>query len=477
MRFKGTWILMLSCLGLAAFIYFYEIKGGEEREKAGEAEKRFWMIESNEIKQIELLPQDEKIVAVINNDEEWTIQAPRTLQADSDEWNRLADQAAELKFDSILEETASDPAIFGLQPARGHVTITTKNDTEYTVFIGDKNPTGNRTYAMVSNRDGIFLAPSSLSTTFDKKLDDLRNRTVLRFEQTEVQTMDIKNSKGPDIHLVKDENDRWWMEETGRVAADSPAIRGILNALSLGRIPEFFNDDPEKYSNLGIEKPWTDVSLTYGPNNAIKRLSIGSEKENLNQKRASKESTGLEDASATTIYLARDTSRPELFFVEKDLVDKLNKSLNELRDKAIASFQRWDADSISLQNANGRFSFTKEAGEWFFGEDKKKADFDVVSGILDALESDSLDLIDNPKNLSEYGLDTPTVHVIVKQGDEILTDCSFSKKTEENIFARTSSDPAVKIVEPDIYEKLSKDESDFIETEALPESALETSEE
>ena len=137
MRFKGTWILLLICLALGCFIYFYEIKGGEEREKAKEAEKRFWVIEGNQIKQIELLPPDEKIVAVRKNADEWTIQEPRVLEADSNELNQLADKAAELKFESVLEETAPELSKFGLEPALSSVVITTEDGEKYTIFIGD----------------------------------------------------------------------------------------------------------------------------------------------------------------------------------------------------------------------------------------------------------------------------------------------------------------------------------------------------
>ena len=33
MRFKGTLVLLLLCAGFGGFLYFYEIKGGEKREK------------------------------------------------------------------------------------------------------------------------------------------------------------------------------------------------------------------------------------------------------------------------------------------------------------------------------------------------------------------------------------------------------------------------------------------------------------
>jgi hypothetical protein len=470
MRFKGTWLLMILCLALGVFIYFYEIKGGQERDKAKEAETRLWMIEGKDIKKIELHPPTGEITAVRTSDTEWSIQSPRPLEADSEELNRLADKAAELKYDSVLEESASDAAQFGLEPARSSVTITTVDDKKHTLFIGDQNPSGNRTYARVSDRNELFLMSSSLPETFDKKLDDLRNHSVLRFGQSEVHTLDITNPKGT-LHLVKDASDRWWIEGKHRVAADSPAVRGILNALSLGKIPEFFDESPEKYPNLGLKKPRFEVSLTYGNNNAIKHLSIGAEKSALPAKEVEEK-----PAADSAIYLAKDASRPELFFVKQDLVDKLNTSAGELRDKAIASFQRWDVDSITMENPHGQFALTKEGGEWFIGGDKKRADFDTVSGILDALESKSTGLIDNPGAMADYGLDKPTVHVVLKQGDKILADCSFGEKTKDKIYARLAGDPAVKAVDPENYNKLLKDEADLTEKKPSPEPASKATE-
>ncbi|MEJ2108837.1 MAG: DUF4340 domain-containing protein [Acidobacteriota bacterium] len=472
MRFKGTWILLLVCLALGCFIYFYEIKGGEEREKAKEAEKRFWMIEGNQIKQIELLPPDETIVAARKNADEWIIQKPRELEADSDELNQLAGKAAELKFESVLEETDPDLSAFGLDPARSSVVITTETGEKHSLYIGDTNPTGSRTYAKVSGRDEIFLAPASLYATFDKKLEELRNHSVLNFEQSETKTLHITNPKGT-ISLVKDENDQWWFEGENRIAADSPAVRGILNALSFGKIPEFFDEDPEQFRNLGLDKPRLDVRITYGTDKAIKHLSIGSKKSDLR----SKEMRSASEPSEAPLYLAKDASRPELFFVDEELFDKLNTSLNDLRDKAIATFQRWDVDSIQLDNIQGNFSFTKDGGEWFFGDDKKKADFDAVSAILDALESDATDWIDKPKALSAYGLDNPAVHVVLRQGVKILTECSFGQTAEDKIYAQTSGDRTIKVVNADNYANLAKGEADFIEKETTPEPGPETDEE
>ncbi|MBN2243809.1 MAG: DUF4340 domain-containing protein [Acidobacteria bacterium] len=462
MRFKGTLILLLVCIGVGCFIYFYEIKGGEEREKARESENRFWMTEGKDIQQIELSPKGEKIAAARKNEKEWIIQLPRLLEADSAELDRLADRAAEMKFESILEESGADPAKFGLEPAQSGVKIKTAAGEEYEIFFGDRNPSGDRNYAKVSNRGEIFLVASSLSGAFEKKLDDLRNRSILRFEQPEVRTLAVKNPKD-DIRLVKDGDDRWWIEGEGRIAADSPAIRGILNALSLEKIPEFFDEDPGDYANASLDEPFIDVSLTYGEDKALKKLRIGSNKAGLRKRSGEEKPPDAGASSADTLYLAKDESRPELFFVGQDLVDKLNKSADELRDKALAAFQRWDVDSIILENPNGNFAFTKESGEWFLGDAKNKADFDAVNGILDALESDALELIDKPGSLSSYGLDKPAVRVVLKQKDRVVADCSLGRTTEKGVYARIQADPAVKVMGPESYEKLTKNEEDFIE--------------
>ena len=471
MRFKGTLILLLVCIGIGCFIYFYEIKGGEEREKAKEAESRFWMIESKDIQQIDLPAPEGQIVAVRKNKDEWIIQSPRRLEADSAELNRLADAAAEIKFESILEENDADPAKYGLDSDATGFKIKTGEDKEYEIRFGDKNPAGNLMYARVQGRNEVFLVSSSLENTFNKKLEDLRNRSILRFEQPEVQTLTIKNQKG-DIHLVKDSGDRWWIEGKNRIAADSPGIRGILNALSLGTIPEFFDEDPGDYTNATLDKPIIDVSLTYGKDKALKELILGPKKTSLRRKKTAGKPPEAGASTAETLYLAKDKSRPELFFVKQDLVDKLDKSVEELRDKALAAFQRWDVDSILLENSNGSFSFTKENGEWFLGDAKKKADFDAVTGILDALESDALELIDAPEALPKYGLDKPAVRVILKQKDSVLADCSFGKTTDKGVYARVEGDPAVKVVDLENYEKLTKNQEDFVEPPETAESEI-----
>jgi len=472
MRFKGTLVLLIACLALGSFIYFFEIKGGKQREKEEQAEKQFWKLEAKDIRQIDLISSNQHISAARKGETDWVITAPRSLDADSEEFSRLASSASSLQRDSVLDPDVSDPARFGLSPARFSLKLKTKEGKEYGIDFGNNNPTGNSTYAAIPGSKAVYLVSAAAASALDKKLDDLRNHTVLSFDQPEAQSLNLKSSKG-DLHLVKDGNDRWWIEGTHRVAADSPLVRGILNALSLGRIKEFLAGEAADYTNLGLEKALVEASVTYGKNKAIKRLVIGSPKsaivkkggKELAQEGTQAEASGAEPSSSQ-LYLAKDESRADLFFVDKDVVDKLLKTADDLRDKALASFQRWDIDSINLSNSKGNFDFHKRGGEWFLGDKGKKAKWDAVNGILDAMEKPVKKLIDSPSAFSAYGLDKPAIRVVLKQGNAVTVECTLGKAAKDGVYAQLKGDPSVKVADPESYEKLDKSEADLTEPPA-----------
>lgn len=462
MRFKGTLLLLIAVLALGSYIYFYEIKGGEKREQAKESESRFWKIEGNDIQQIELVSPGRLITAVRKSETHWVLTTPLQYDADADELNRLASSASEIKKESVVEEKASDLAKFGLNPPQSGLRIKTKDGKVFALDFGLKNPTGNSAYASLPNQKQVFLVPSHVVNAFEKKVDDLRNRSVLSFDQPETQFLSIKSSKGV-FELIKDSDDRWWFGGKGLRAADSPGVRGILNTLSMGKISEFFNENPDHYANLNLDKPLVEVTLTYGKDKAIKRLIIGSEKSKLQAK--GKKAAGAAE-TAPVLYLAKDASRPDLFFVEKDLVDKLFIPPDSIRDKALVPMQRWDVDAIVLSNTKGSFVFSKSGGEWFFGDKKKKAKWDAVNGILDTLEKPVKGWVDNPSSASIYGMDKPGIRIVLKQGSRILAECSFGKAAKDGIYAQIKGDSSIKIADPDGLSQLDRGEADFIEVPA-----------
>jgi hypothetical protein len=468
MRFKGTLVLLLVCAALGGFVYYYEIKGGEQREKAKQEEKQLWKLESNNVQQIDLILPDQHITAVRTGEKEWKLTAPRALDADSDELNRLASSVADMSRESVVEPNASDLAKFGLNPAEATLSFKMKDGTERKIRFGQNNPTGSSTYAALEGKSEVLLVPTHVASTFKKKLIDLRNRSVLKFEQFETQSVDLQTQKGV-VRLVK-EGDRWWIQGKERWAADSSAVNGLLSALATTQVKDFFDDNSGSYPSLGLDKPLLDVKLTVGKDKGIKHLTVGLEKSKLTKAGKSKAEPKADKKDDTTpaaseLYVARDESRTELFFVDKEFVDKLVKEPKDFRDKALAAFQRWDIDVVFLKNSKGEFTFTKSgtSGDWVMGDAKKKTKWDGVSGILDAMEKPVKEFVENPGAPSIYGLDKPQVRVVLKQGANVKVDCVFGKEAKEGVYAQIRGESSIKIADKESLEKLNKGETDFLE--------------
>lgn len=473
MRFKGTLLLLVLCAGLGAFLYFYEIKGGEKRDKAKQEEKVVWKVPADDVQQLDLITPDLHLTAVRSADKQWQITAPRPLDADADELNRLVTSAADISREEIVEENAAALAPFGLDPAQSTISLKTKDGKDYAIRFGSNNPLGSSTYAALAGKSQVFLVTSYVAGNFNKKLEDLRNHAILKFEQSETQSLDVQNSKGK-LNLTK-EGDRWWIQGKEKWPADASAVTSLLGDLSGGRVKEFFDDNPEEYAALGLDKPVLDLRLTVGKDRGIKHLVVGLEKTKLVKKgQKAKPEEKKADAAPPVLYLARDDSRPELFFVEKEFVDKFLKTPDELRDKTLASYQRFDIDNITVTGPKGTVMLVKsQSGDWEVGKDKKKAKWDAVNEIFDVLEKPVKEFVDAPGALSNYGLDNPPIKVVLKQGATVKADCIFGKEAKDGVYVQVAGEPFVKVADKECLTKLSKAEADYLEPPPAPATPAE----
>ena len=138
---------------------------------------------------------------------------------------------------------------------------------------------------------------------------------------------------------------------------------------------------------------------------------------------------------------AEQDSRTRLFDIDKDSVDR-----------------------VEVENERGTFVFTRDGGGWLLdGTPPVPADSTAVEDVVFALNALRVDqVLEEPEDLSVYGLDTPRFEVTVSSGAEhhrlvVGDDTPFGGKT----YVLAGDDPAVKLVSYPLRSKLNRGRTDW----------------
>ena len=121
MTLKTNTIIGLIFLGLLAFVYFYEIKGGEERRKEAEKSKRLVDFKDGEVLRIELVRGDSALV-LTRGVEGWKLNSPVVDGADQDAVERYLRNLQESEREKTIVDSAavtdSEVVKYGLDTPR-----------------------------------------------------------------------------------------------------------------------------------------------------------------------------------------------------------------------------------------------------------------------------------------------------------------------------------------------------------------------
>lgn len=93
------------------------------------------------------------------------------------------------------------------------------------------------TYVRVADEDEVYTVDGFLESTFNRSLNDFRNKTLVRLESEEITKISFNY---PDSGFVAEKrNNKWWI---GTVAADSNKMKTYLNQLSFKNATTFADD-------------------------------------------------------------------------------------------------------------------------------------------------------------------------------------------------------------------------------------------
>ncbi|MEE3234091.1 MAG: DUF4340 domain-containing protein [Candidatus Latescibacterota bacterium] len=390
MKFKTNLVIGIVFAALLTFVYLYEIKGGEERRQAAEQSKKMLDFNVSEVTQLVVLNGEERI-EISREENDWVMLSPVQDEADSEAVDRYLRNLNESEREKTVVDSAEAlaPGVFGeygLESPRLSVFVETKQGPLDTLLFGIDAPTDRFTYVRTTGPNPkIDVVRAWRYDNLEKTPFDLRNRKLSNLSQNDVTAIRRVSVDAKDIVLAKSVSS-WQLKAPIMASADRDSVEALLGNIQNAEIIEFVNENPntndlEQYG-LTIDQATrldfvakdidAEGDLFSGTFDEIDVLFIG---------RRDKDGR----------YFARNPERTSVFLVDSTLVQQLQFSVFDLRDKTPIRFSRDHVTNIQIKR-NGAFGFevSKDtAGVWIL---KKPAEEPAKSWKVNALLTDLLDL-------------------------------------------------------------------------------------
>jgi Domain of unknown function (DUF4340) len=467
----GAAILVLA--GLGSYIYFVESKRAPKKE--GEREKiTILAVDKTKATEVRIAASGAEEIRVKKEGDGWKVVSPFTAPADTSAVDSLLTSLEKLEADEVVVDETKDLAQYGLASPRRTVSAVASGAKEpLSVLFGAKSPDGSSVYAKVPSSPKVYLVPSWVEGSFDKKPFDLRDRDLLHAKRDDVRTLEITGPEGG-YTLARTDAGEWAFTKPIQTRAGRWSVDGLLGTVESLRMDSVAAEDakdPKQLAQFGLDRPARTVSLVL-KDGATRTLEIGKSAPDPQATPSPSPSPAKKGEKPAppkpTKYYARQAGTGLVAVVPAALADDLTKGMAELRDKHLFEVATYETDGFDVE-AGGKKqvyakSTTKEKDvdktEWKrTAPDKKDLDTTKVEDALFKLGGVEVqEFVDQPKDPAAYGLDAPVFKVTVKAKTEGWVELG---KKDGSYYARRNNDVAVLKLDAKKAEELVKAFSDL----------------
>lgn len=208
----------------------------------------------DQINRIVVTHPDGTVMEIVRQGDGWMITKPRDYPADPAAVQQMIDAITSAHVDEFVEDHPADLDKFGLaKPALQFEVDGGKDNGKETVLIGFKqaDATKQNVYARVAEgNQPVATVPDYIVKAVDKSFDDMRDKTVLVFDESNVGRITLLG--GPVSILVqRGADNKWSVVAEGKTAPAKPEVANSLldqlHDLKGTAIPEDPMTDPKPF--------------------------------------------------------------------------------------------------------------------------------------------------------------------------------------------------------------------------------------
>lgn len=261
-------------------------------------------------------------------DGKWTLTTPISEKADGSAADRLTSTLRNARASRFATElaTGAELAKYGLDKPQVTVTLVVGADNaKKTIALGEADEGGAKhSFAQLNGTGPVLEVESTVAKDFDKKIFDLRDKSVATFDKEAVkrvviengsETLEFTREKPPPADGGFAEEQFALVKPAGAGAVKKWKCSGALYSLGNLHAAEFADEKPsaKNLARYGLEKPARTYSVFGADGKVLVRVKIG----------------GIEG----TKYYVQLEGRARVDLVEKTPIDDLPKTLDDLAEK------------------------------------------------------------------------------------------------------------------------------------------------
>jgi len=378
----------------------------------------------------------------------WTVKSGElNSKAENSEVSNLLSSINVGKIKSFEEETPTDLTQYGLDKPEIKITLKEKDNAKsHALLIGAKK--GDTYYAKTEASKNIFTLKTALVTKFPKDPLDFLSKKLFDFAKEDAARFEIK-SQGETIEAInKGEKDSdWKLEAPIETETDTATINSLLFDLSDAKVVEYVIGQAENLETYGLNSPQKSFALSL-KEKGKQTLLIGKE------------------TLATGTFFAMRSGESSIFTVKKESLDKIFRTLHELRNKSLVSLKMDQATKIELKYPEKTFEMFASGEDWSLTKPEKMDDMKSFKArdVLWTLNNlEFVEVIEATLTEEATGLNKPKLEVTVWDKDKKqLAHVKVGKKTEDALYyAQAEGKPSVYKIKERFLDEIPNKLEDF----------------
>ncbi|MBI1987268.1 MAG: DUF4340 domain-containing protein [Nitrospinae bacterium] len=274
----------------------------------------FQVTSEEKVEKLELGYPDERVICAREKGARWRLQSPVQAAASAPEVEALLGKLKELKVKRFVTDSPSSLAAFGLEKPGRYCRVWQKGQaTPQTLWLGQEVPNEEGVYGRMEPASTVFLLASKEVGELTKRGVDLRDRSLLSFDPSEIGKVALQYPKF--ALLLERKGEEWSLVEPQKKKARPTKAIDLLWEINGLKFQEILTEKGGQESHYGLDRPQLTITL-WKTNGALFDTLL----------------LGTKDPAKGLVY-AKTGSKATVYAVEDVFLNKLPKTAAEVAEE------------------------------------------------------------------------------------------------------------------------------------------------